>query len=83
MANSVLYIQISVLGAAFSISVEHKKLVFDRVSGETTFATTWSSGSIGTHERGAGFILQSLARHLDRFLAAYLRVNEEDCGGGP
>ena len=41
---------------------------------------TWQSGSTGTHGTDSSFILSNVSRHLDKFLAEYLRVNEEDCG---
>ena len=69
----------NVVGRAYSLSVEYKKLVYDAVSGETAPATTWDAGSAGTHGGDAGFILQALSEYLDRFILAYLRVNEDTC----
>ena len=44
------------------------------------FASTWDIGSFGTHGGNAGYILQSVSEHLDRFVLEYLRVNEAACG---
>lgn len=75
-----LYVNVHVVGAAHAISVEYKKIVTDAF-GIPNMATTWNTRSTGTHGRGsAGFILSHLSRHLDRFLSAYLRANEEACG---
>ncbi len=74
-----LYVNVNVVGPAYSISVEYQKTVRDVFRGVGT-ATTWDSGSAGTHEGDADYIVSPLSQHLDRFLAAYLRVNEEACG---
>ena len=76
-----LYIKVHVLGRAYSIDVEYSKAVFDEASDDSGMAVTWQTGSLGTHGQDAGFIVQNLSEHLDRFLAAYLRVNEPACVG--
>ena len=74
-----LYVNVNVVGRGFSWGMDYKKLVYDAVSDETFYATTWNIGSAGTHGRDAGFILQGLSEHLDRFILEYLRVNEHAC----
>ena len=74
-----LYVNVNVFGPAFNIALEYKKLVSDEF-GVAGLAPSWDSGSTGTHGKNAGYIVSSLSQHLDRFLAAYLRVNEEACG---
>ena len=75
-----LYLNVNVVGDAFSVSLEYKKHVRDLASDEVYPATTWITGSTGTHGRtGAEFIVSSVSRHLDRFLTEYLRVNEAAC----
>ena len=74
-----LYVDVNAAGRSYSLSVEYKKVVYDRVSDETNYATTWSAGSTGTHGGDAGFILQGLSEDLDRFILEYLRVNEDAC----
>ena len=82
-AESWLFIRVNVAGkGSFSLSVEYKKLVYDAVSGETNYATTWDHGGAGTHGAGdgaSGFILQNLSETLDGFILKYLRVNEAAC----
>lgn len=76
-----LYINVNVLGRGFSMDVRYSKAVFDEASDDSGMAVTWQTGSLGTHGQDAGFIVQALSQHLDRFLAEYLRVNESDCDG--
>ena len=78
-AFPILYVNVNVVTRGFSLGVEYRKVVYDRVSGETNYATTWESGSVGTHSGDAGFILQGLSEYLDRFILEYLRVNEDAC----
>ena len=74
-----LYINSGARGPAYSISVQYMKWVTDLVNNSNGHATTWETGSGGTHGGDAGFIIQHLSRHLDEFLAGYLRVNESAC----
>ena len=73
-----LYVNVNVVGTAFSVSVEYHKRVSDRF-GQEGIPGTWRSSFTGT-TRTAGYIVSALSQHLDRFLAAYLRANEEACG---
>ena len=74
-----LYVNVNVVGRGFSWGMDYKKLVYDAVSDETFYATTWNIGSAGTHGGDAGYILQSVSESLDSFILAYLRVNEDAC----
>ena len=78
-ARTFLYVNVNVVGRGFSWGMGYKKLVYDAVSGERNYATTWDVGSTGTHSGDAGFILQGLSEHLDGFILEYLRVNEDAC----
>ena len=78
-ALAYLYVNVNVLGRAFSLRVEYSKVLYDGVSGETNYARTWDIDSAGTHGGDAGFILQGLSEYLDRFILEYLRVNEDAC----
>ena len=49
----------------FSLSVKYKKLLYDAVSGETSYATTGKIGGAGSQGGDAGFILQGLSEYLD------------------
>ena len=79
---STLYVNVNVLGPAFSISVEYHKWVTDEFA-DGGLAITWDMDGPGTHGRDAGYIVSLLSRYLDRFLAAYLRVNEGACNAAP
>ena len=74
-----LYVNVNVVGDGFSLSVRYNKLLYDPVSGETYPTITWDGSGAGTHGGDAGFILQGLSEHLDRFILEYLRVNEDAC----
>ncbi len=74
-----LYINVNVVGTAFSYSVEYKKRVKDRASGLSTFATTWDTGGTGTHGPDASYILSLVSQYVDKFIDEYLRVNEDAC----
>ena len=78
-ARTYLYVNVNVVGRGFSWGMDYKKLVYDAVSGETNYATTWDIGGAGTHGGDAGFILQSVSESLDSFILEYLRVNEDAC----
>ena len=85
-ARHHLYVRVGVLvsenrrGGAYSIEVLFKKYLRDGVSDQNGFAAAWDTTSYGTHSGNAGFILQSVSEHLDRFVLEYLRVNEIACG---
>ena len=89
--NSVpyLYVNINVVGPAFSVDVEFKRRVevllpyWEKPEGMGSlvgYAAVWGLGSTGTYgATGSGFILSSLARHTDKFIDEYLRVNANAC----
>ena len=76
---SYLYLNVIVAGRAFSTSLDYKKTLIDPVSVEGGFATTWHTGSAGTHGGDAAYIVSNVSEHLDQFLTEYLRVNEAAC----
>ena len=78
-AGPILYVNVSVVGRAYSLGLEYLKVLYDPVSDETRPATTWESGSTGTHGGDAAYILSILAGQMDLFLVEYLRVNESAC----
>ena len=77
-----LYVNVNVVGKTFNILVEYEKILTDRF-GVTGKATTWESGGAGTHDWDTSYIVSNLSRYLDKFLAAYLRVNEPACASAP
>ena len=83
-----LYVEVHVVGSAFSVNIHLNKFLWDHELGNKIFwdysdlsgyAATWETGSTGTHGGNGNYVLSSLQRHLDKFMAAYLRVNEEAC----
>lgn len=76
--NTLLYVRVSVIGPAFSIELEYKKVFTDELSGVKGYASTWEKISIGIAQ-DAGFIMNALAGKMDEFLVEFLRVNEPDC----
>ena len=77
--GAVLYINVAVLGRAFSVAAQYHKRLLDPVTVGITIAPTWREGSLGTHGGDPGFIIQSVSEKVDKFLVEYLRVNEEHC----
>lgn len=75
----LLYINVHVVGQAFSVDLKYMKTLFDPVTLETQQVGTWETSSNGTHGGDAEFILSNMSGHMDKFLVAYLLVNEEAC----
>lgn len=78
-ANTILYANITVLGQAFSISLNYYRPVRVLGSDLLGMAITWDKSGIGTHGRDADYILSGMRRYMDQFLTEYLRANEEAC----
>lgn len=70
-----LYVNINVLGRAFSIKINLNKYVSDLETELIYPATTWTIGGTGTHGQDPGYILQGLGQYMDQYLA----VNESAC----
>ena len=66
---------------AFPIFVRFQKPVIEPLSQNAALAATWyRGGSAGTYgEGGGGYVLSAVARHIDRFIDEYYRVNEDAC----
>ena len=78
-AWSYSYINVNAVGPAYRISVRYHKCVNDLATLREGAATTWVSGSTGTHGRDPTYISSNLAEHIDKFIDEYLRVNEDAC----
>ncbi len=78
--GTALHVNVNVIGDAFSIAVEYKRRV-EFTTGNRRYrhvAMAWDSGTTGTHSRtGAVYIMNALDRQLDKFLNAYLKVNQK------
>ena len=80
--SEFLYVNVGVMGSAFTIKLSFNKPLHDAASDITVLATSWNSSSLGTG-RDSGFILSSVSQHTDQFIDEYLRVNEDACSRGP
>ena len=74
-----LYINVNIMSPAFSIRVVLNRHIEDLGYGLPGVATVWDAGSIGTHGGDGQYIIGAIYRHLDEFIASYLRVNEAHC----
>lgn len=79
LAGQYLYVNVNVVGSAYGIRLSFNKPVKDSFTQRVSTAETWDSSSTGTHGRDAGFILQSISQHIDKFIDDYLRVNADYC----
>ena len=75
-------------GGAFIVDVALHKLLYDTLSGlskpaRTNDITGLLYSRVGLHAGNAAFILSEIARAMDGFLDAYLRVNEPACPRSP
>ncbi len=77
--TSGLYIRVNVVGNAFSIDIDYRKILHDFYSDISSHATTWDIGATGTHGRDSGYILSKVSQYIDTFIDEYLRVNGPDC----
>lgn len=74
-----LYVNVTVVGNAYSISLSLRKLLMDLNSYEIGYSETWYRGILGTHGKNAGYILSGVSQKTDEFIDEYYRVNAEDC----
>ena len=74
-----LYVNVNVVGPAFSYGLELDRVLLDSEHGTRGLATTWDRGGVGTHGKDPGYILQSLGQVIDIFIDEYLAVNESTC----
>ena len=72
-----LYVNINVVGPAFSIKVDYNQAMVS--AGGLGFAPTWETGSTGTHGKNGSYILSNVSMEMDRFIDEYLRVNADAC----
>ncbi len=84
-----LSVEINGVGSAYRIDLLFKRRAFNyltvptdvfvptdvEVAMFTSEAVTWSIGSVGNHGGDMNFVLNSVDRHLEQFLEAYLAAN--------
>ncbi|MGD0626389.1 MAG: hypothetical protein ABSB32_16930 [Thermodesulfobacteriota bacterium] len=77
--SECLYINIHVVGFAYHISLEFRRLIyFDAgMISYRTVSATWKIGATGTHGRDPESIIQGLDGRLDNFLNEYLKANSK------
>ena len=73
-----LYVNIQVVGSAFSVRLAFNKPLSDSVSGEKNLAVTWDRQSLGQADDG-DYVIARLSRLTDMFIDNYLRVNKQAC----
>ncbi len=75
--NQRLYVNINVLGPAYTIYLSLDRTVSFRVGDRTIFSTgsSWNRSSLGTHGGKAQFILDALSGKIDSFANLYLKAN--------
>ncbi len=78
-SGTYLFINVNLGDEAFDIIMAFKKPLYDEYSGERHPATTWATGSTGTHEGRAAPILSSISGFMDEFLDNFQQVNEAAC----
>ena len=78
-ATPSLYVNVTVPGGAYAVTLLLFKPMRDLASGGTGLAVSWFDGSAGTHGGDAGHILSAVAENTDRFIGEYLRANADAC----
>ena len=66
------------VGGGYGITLSYSKMVVDRATQILHSGISWNTSSIGT-AKDSGFVLSSMAKHIDKFIDEYLRVNAKAC----
>ncbi len=80
-----LYLDVNVVGVAFGVEVGFRRSVMmllpvpDGMDPLVGPATTWASGSTGTHGGNSSYVLSAVTELVDEFIDEYLRVNWDAC----
>ena len=74
-----LYININPTKSAFSADVALMRRTQDTGFGFSGIVNVWDDGATGTHGGDGRYVLSVVSRILDRFIAEYLRENEDWC----
>ena len=79
-STPVLNITVGVAGTGFSVNIKLQKGLYDKLSKQKFWATTWQTSSVGTYgNSGSSYILASISEHMDKFIDEYLQVNGKAC----
>ena len=76
---SMLVVNVTIVGRAFGTEVSFWKRVTDFATGYQASGISWISTTIGTHGNSSDYVLGTVNKNMDEFLASYLRVNEQAC----
>lgn len=79
-ADAWMYVNVSVSGTIFQVSVEYYKKFTDSF-GRSGLARTWNTAFLYSHAKDSWFVIGVLSDQIDQFLSEYLRVNEAACEG--
>lgn len=74
-----VYININVVGNAFSTRLEFRKRAKDVNQNGRGYSSTWDRQYTGTHGQDAGYIISSLSLITDQFIDEYFEVNQAMC----
>ena len=77
--SPALYVHVNVVGAAFSVDIDFSKPLWDETLERRERVRTWQTGILGTHGKNADYILSHVRKQMEKFIADYLRVNDEAC----
>ena len=78
-----VHVNVEVAGPTLYASMAMKKWVKDHTSGLSGAAQTWTIAGLGPHGDRPEYILSAVARHTDKFIEEYLRVNADACEKRP
>ena len=79
-ARQYLLVNITMMKpSTYGVNLRLKRWLPDLGYGRGGVVTVWTTGSIGAHGGRGQYLLGVVSKHLDKFLAEYLRVNEEAC----
>ena len=72
-----LYINVNVTSQSFSVDLQFIRITYYLAGSKqfSTMATTWETGSAGTHGGDGHYIIQVLDERIDLFISKYLEAN--------
>ena len=77
--DQYLEVNITGIGSTFGLELDLKRALKDTGFGLPGIVAVWDRTSVGRHGGDGQYILGTLSKSVDEFLAKYLRVNEEAC----
>ena len=66
------------VGPAFRVELQLNKDVHDPLFGINSFATTWQTGTLGTHGRREDYIISAIRELMDHFVNEWFKANKPD-----